>query len=270
MALSQVPQDAVQTLQNGRSYVDGLANKFIVKPKTVLGIGGFVFDYEGESNVSIDADITDHYLETNQPVEDHIAIHPIKMTLKGFVSELVQVKPSGLAGALEQIQNRLTTVPAYLGKYTPGAIATIQKAISKTQNTVNTIDQSLARVKNIVGLFSKSVQGRTNQERAYNKLQSLMVTRQLMFVETPYGTFNNMAIERLVFTQDETTKMWSDISVTLKRLNFVAIQTSSIDFRAGRNGPQSALPVNQGSTSGTPVSSELFKLFKAGKGLFST
>jgi len=267
MALTQLPKSGTQTGFDPRAYVDGLANKFIVKPKTVTGIGGFVFDYEGETNVSIQADITDHYLETNEPVQDHIAIHPIKMTLRGYVAELVQLKPTGLLGALEQIQNRLTTVPAYLGKYTPGAISTIQKAISKTQNTVNTIDQSLARIKNIVGLFSKSVQGRTNQERAYNKLQSLMVTRQLMFVETPYGTFNNMAIESLVLVQDDTTKMWSDITVTMKRMNFVDIQTSTLDFRSGRNGPQSQGTVNQGATSGTPVdSSVLFKGLNALKG----
>lgn len=265
MALVETAKQGLQGVQNGRSYLDNLANKFVVKPKTAKGIGGFVFDYEGEANLQIQADITDHYAENNTAIQDHIAIHPIKITLKGFIAELVMRKPTGLAGALEQIQNRLTTVPAYLGKYTPGAVATIQKALTTAQNTVNTIDQSLARVKNIVGLFDKSVLGRTAQEKAYNKLQSLMVTKQLMFVETPYGTFNNMAIESLIMVQDDSTKEWSDITVSLKRLNLVDVQTSTIDFRAGRNVQQSQLPVDKGSTKGTPENVSIaYKVFGGG------
>lgn len=262
MSLNQEKQVGLQGLQMGRAYIDSLANRFIVKPKTAKGIGGFVFDYEGETNLQIQADITDHYAENNTAIQDHIAIHPIKMTLRGFVSELVMKSPTGLAGALEQIQNRLTTVPAYLGKYTPGALSNIQRALTKTQNTVNTINQSLARVKNIVGLFSNSAPGRTAQERAYNKLQSLMVSKQLMFVETPYGMFNNMAIESLVLVQDDSTKTWTDISVTLKRINLVAVNTSTIDFRAGRNVQQSASAVDKGSTKGTPENVSIaYKLF---------
>lgn len=265
MALIEVAKTGLQTVQNGRSYLDNLANKFVVKPKTAKGIGGFVFDYEGDTSLQIQADITDHYAENNTAVQDHIAIHPIKLTLKGFVGELVLQKPTGLLGALEQIQNRLTTVPAYLGKYTPGAVATVQKVLTTATNTVNTIDQSLARVKNIVGLFDNSVLGRTNQAKAYNKLQSLMVTKQLMLVETPYGTFNNMAIESLVMTQDESTKYWSDIAVTLKRINLVAVQTSTIDFRSGRNVQQSQAPVDKGSTKGTPENVSIaYKVFGGG------
>lgn len=249
MSLLQLAKTGIQTVQNGRSYVDTLANKYIVKPKTVKGIGGFLFDYEGDSTLNLQADITDHYSETNVAIQDHIAIKPLRMTLKGFISELAVKKPEGLLGALEQIQNKLSTVPAYLGKYTPGGIKNIQKAITKTQNVVNTIDQSLARVKNIVGFFDKTTQGRTAQEKAYNKLQTLMVTKQLVFVQTPYGTFNNMAIESLVFVQDETTKTWSDITVTLKHLNLVDVKTSTIDVKATRNYQQSQSAVDQGGTS---------------------
>ncbi len=55
-------------LQDGNNYLNNIANKYIVKPKNAKGIGGFVFDYEGETNVTFQADITDHYLETNDAV----------------------------------------------------------------------------------------------------------------------------------------------------------------------------------------------------------
>lgn len=265
MSLIEVPKAGLETVSNGRAYVDQLANKFVVKPKTAHGIGGFVFDYEGETTFKLHAEITDHYAENNVAVQDHIAINPIRLTLRGFVSEVVFKQPAGLVGAIETIQSKLTTVPAYLGKYTPGAVATLQKALTSTQNIVNTIDQSLARVKNIVGFFDNSALGKTAQERAYGKLQGLMVTKQLMFVETPWGTFNDMAIEDLMLVQDELTKTWSDISVSLKRMNFVEVATSTVDFRAGRNATQSSPSTDKGNSKGTPVTTSIaYKLFGGG------
>src|SRR5262245_9752879 len=116
---ARVAGQGLQTIQNGRNYLDGLANKYIVRPKTVLGIGGFVFDYEGDTRVSRQADITDHYAENNDFINDHMAMRPFRLTLRGLVSELVFEKPRGILGALQTIQSRLGVVPAYLGKYTP-------------------------------------------------------------------------------------------------------------------------------------------------------
>ena len=58
-------------------------------------------------------------------------------TLRGFVAELVYKPNDGVLGAINSIQNRLTTVPAYLGKYTPGSLATIQRAATQASNVGN-------------------------------------------------------------------------------------------------------------------------------------
>lgn len=267
MAITTAAQSGLGSLnlQDGNNYVNNLANKYIVKPKTASGIGGFVFDYEAESNLQLTSEITDHYLETNDAVQDHIAQRPIKVTLHGYVAELIQRQPQGLVGALATIQNKLTTVPAYLGKYTPGAIQTIQSAITKAQNTVNTINQGLARVQNIVGLFPGATPQKSKQQQAFSKLRSLWETRQVFTVQTPYTTFDSMVIETLSFTQPEETKYWSDITVTLKQLRFVSTNTfSNKAVFGGRAAQQRQSQVSQGKTKGTtkPVSI-LFSLGKA-------
>ena len=250
-------------LQDGQNYLNTIANKYIVKPKTAAGIGGFVFDYEGETTLTYQAEITDHYLESNDPVQDHIAQRPVRLVLRGFVSELAQKAPAGVLGALTTIQNKLTAVPAYLGKYTPGAIQGIQKSLTTAQNTVNQINLGLSKVQNIVGLLPGAAPQKSKQQKAFAQLQSLWLSRQVLTVQTPYTYFSSMAIESLTFIQPDETTSWSDISVTLKQLRFVEVAvTPTTNTYAGRSAYQRALQSAQGKTTGTPVAqSVLFQAF---------
>jgi hypothetical protein len=250
MAILQVAKTGLGAVQNGRAYLDELANKYILKPKSANGIGGFVFDYEGEAGIHIRADITDHWAENNTAIQDHIAVHPTRITLRGLVGELVMAKPTGILGVLDAIQDKLGQVPAYLGKYTPQALGKVQKAVSKAQSTVNTVDQALSRVQNIVGLFDKSVLGLTKQQKAYQKLQGLLVSKQLLIIVTPFGTHNNMVAESISLIQPEETKSIADISVTLKQMRFVDTQTTYAFFKGGRLAQQSQSQTDKGKTTG--------------------
>lgn len=239
------------------SFADSLMKKFKVKPVDVKGIGGFVFDYEGDTDVREQAEITDHYLEDNSPANDHIALKPEKITLRGYVGELVVEGGQGLTGALSSIQNKLTTVPAYLGKYTPGQIGTLQKAVTKAANVANAVDQALSRVNNIVGIFKKASPKLTKQQRAYGALYTLMLTKQIFTVETPYNVHLNMAIESISFLQDETTKFWSDISVTLKQMRFVGVDVSSKNKNANRQTQRVAPTISKGRITGTTTAPQI-------------
>lgn len=259
MALTQVPSTRPTTNQSGPLYLDSLTSRYLIKPKSVHGIGGFVFDYEGEDMLTLHADITDHYTEDNTAIQDHVARNPTRISLRGYVGELVYNPNTGILGALDSIQNRLTTVPVYLGKYTPGALSSIQRVITKTNSTVNQINQAVARVKNVVGIFGNASPGQTQQEIAFNKLSALWETNQMMIVETPFGIFGNMLIEDLVFVQAEDTRQWSDVTVKLKAMRFASTQTASIDFKSGRAAPQGESQVNKGSTKGTPVNQSVLR-----------
>ncbi len=255
MALTPFPpSDQFTAIPNGQAYIDGLVNKYVLRTKSSQGIGGFVFDYLGEINVSMDADITDHYAEDNTAIQDHVAIRPIEVVMRGFISELALPKPQGVVGALASAQSALTQVDAYLGKYTPGVTQTLSKAVTQVQSTVNTINQTLAKAQNIISLFPGAPPTATKQGKAYSQLFTAMNQKLPMTIDTPYRVLKNMIIKRIAFTQPEDTKSWSDITVTLKQINFVEIRTVADNGQfAGRLAQQSQPQTNKGVVPGAQV-----------------
>lgn len=254
-AIGQSAQSGVNAVQGWRTGLDGLANRYLVRPSTVKGINGFVFDYEGDTEMTAQAEITDHYAEDNTAVQDHIAVKPLRITLHGFVGELVYKAPQGITGLLSLIQNKLTIVPAYLGHYTPQQLAKVQAALTKAQSVVNKADLALAKVRNLVRMLPGATAGDSAQKRAWVQLYSFVADRVTFDVETPYGIMKNMAMESLHAVQDETTTEVTDIVVTLKQLRFVDVEVVSAtpDTFGGRSLFQRAPETDEGQTSGQPA-----------------
>lgn len=268
-SFSDVP-NSITSVQN---YVNGVGSKYILNPHGMKGIAGFVFDYEGDDQISLESDITDHFAENNSSVQDHIALKPYRIVLRGFVSELfLPGTNTGLFGALTTLQSKMGTVNAYLGRYTPQALQTLQgslsKAASTVQNYANTAAQYLNQAKNLASFFP--VGGKvtinengvvtttgilTRQQSAFVALASLRDTRQIFNVLTPWTLIEGMAIESLVFIQSKESKSKSDIAVTMKQMRFVDIQSSPnvMANTLGRANFQNQGPINLGSTAGTPV-----------------
>ncbi len=259
MALTpQLPSAVFTAVPKGQSYVDGLVNKYILRTKSSNGIGGFIFDYLGDINVAMEADITDHYAEDNTAIQDHVAIRPIEVVMHGFVSELAMPAPQGVVGLLANMQSGLSQVEAYLGRYTPGVTQTLQKAVTKVQSTVNTINQTLQKAQNVISLFPGAPPNATKQAKAYSQLFTAMSQKLPMTIDTPYRVLQNMLIKRIVFVQPEDTRTWTDISVTLKQINFVETATVADNGTfAGRLAQQAQAPVNKGVVPGAPVNQSI-------------
>jgi hypothetical protein len=244
-------------------YVSNLANKYIIRTKTPVGINGFVFDYEGETTVNLNSDITDHYTEDNTVINDHIAIRPARVTLRGFVSELSLNRTRTLSGIIEAVSDRLGTVDAYLQDYTPGMVKQMQQTLAAAQNVANTVSQVAERAGNIVGLFANGHPGQTKQSRAFESLESLWKTKQYFELETPYKIYENMVIESIVFMQPDDSKYQSDITVTLKEIRFAKVQVAPYDPAnySGRSISQAAPMKDNGKAKGEEVlQSTLFSL----------
>ena len=261
MSITQVTSylGTVANADSGRGYLDNLTNKVsLLKPKSVKGIGGFVFDYEGETSVTYNADITDHYTEENVFINDHIAIKPARIVLKGFISELKYKKPAGILGALEFLGDKMTALPAYLGGYTPQVTQNMFDAISKAQSVVTQIDGAIKKAQNIIGMFPNSSVADTAQKKAFDQLYSMFSGKQVFSLKTPYKIYPSVAIETLTFVQNEDDKYTSDISVTVKEVRFAEVVFSKTDSAnyAKKTAAQKASLADNGKTKGTekPVS----------------
>lgn len=255
---------------SGRGYLDTLANKFILKPANAKGLAGFVFDYEGETTVHQQSEITDHYSEQNTFVNDNAAQKPARIVLCGFVGEIVANPNVGVLGAIAAFQGKLTTLNAMLGKYTPGAVQKLRALATQATGVVNKIDNAISRAQNVVGLFVGSSAAATKQEKAYQQLYALWANNTIFTLATPFTYFRSVMIESMTFTQPEDTKQWSEISVTVKEVRFTGVVPQgpgmspalAAQTQLARSQYQSQAQTNKGKAQG------LFSSFGKVKGGF--
>lgn len=262
MSFSTIAQSANSGISDSRSYLDNKADS-LLGVKSAKGISGFLFDVAGNDSINQDWDITDHYTESNSFLNDHKVKKPTIITLTGFIGELVHRSPSGVEGALQEITNRLETVEAYLGDSTPGAVQESQRVLQQAQSAISAINQTLDKIQNVIGFFDGEGPEETAQQKAYNQLNALG-DEVILSVQTPWRFYEDMTIQSIGFTQDQTTNQVTDISVTLKQIRIS--ETKTVDFDQDqspvREEVQSGPEEDQGNIRGQEENSSiLFKTF---------
>ena len=184
-----------------------------------INMGGFIFDYAGEVTAELKSDITDHYTEDNTVMQDHAALNPIRITMRGLVGELVAGPgPGGLNGLLGGLQSSLTTINAYTGGKTPQAIVKASKAITQVQNVTNQISSVVSKYNSLKNFLDWGAESSTRQAKAYKQLETKWYMKEIMYIQTPFKNYPNMMIESLKMVQSEETKYVSEITVTLKQI----------------------------------------------------
>ena len=88
------------------AYSAAIAKYVYMAPQGVGQIDAFAFDYQTTNQVRLENEITDHYLEDNSAVQDHIAIKPNIVILRGYVAELV-LKVNVISAVLGTVENGL-------------------------------------------------------------------------------------------------------------------------------------------------------------------
>jgi hypothetical protein len=214
------------------SLIAGLQN-YVVAPLNAFGLGGFVFDVQGEARARLDTEITDHYSEDNRALQDHIAIKPKRITLKGYVGELVYTQTTGGSSSIvQQVTQKLTSISGYLPALSAAATQAQQLLANPSASdiTLNSVAGALpaaadlyALVKNSLGAFGDM----KNQQNAYNYFNSCREQKILMGIQTPWEFLTNMAIETIDAIQSEDTKFMTDFSITFKQLRIAQTQTAT-------------------------------------------
>ncbi len=280
MGLANYANGTAQSASNGLSNIQGalngnpsaitsyLAQKTgltFLKPKGLQGIAGFVFSYLGEEMLEARADITDHWLENNTATQDHSAVYPVRFTMSGFICELTLPNPgkSGVVGVLNTLTQKMGSVSAYLGKYTPGGLQkitnTVNSATQKASQYMNEVNQYLNQAQNVLGYFKGSSSAQTQQQKAYATLVSAMQNRLTFSVVTPWTTLQSVMLESINLSQPDYTNQKSEISVTVKQLQIVPTNNGTPSPTSIRNKSQGRAafmgqPVSlNGSSAGIPT-----------------
>ncbi len=202
-------------------FLNNALNSYIVRPLNEFGLGGFVFDVEGETNVTLTADITDHYLEDNSAVQDHIAIRPKRVVLKGFVGELVFRDDDSVVTQVQRAVQKLTVLSEYLPVLTDGA--TQINNLAREDNETDVVFDGVNRIDDYWNVFRNIAPPPNAQERAYLYFKAMMENKILVSLQTPFEFARRMAIESVIARQEEGTRFVSDFTITLKEIRSVSV-----------------------------------------------
>jgi len=214
------------------------------------GIAGFLFDLPINDNVTLAAQISDHWLETNVAVQDHIAIEPLKITLTGIVAELIYTK-SAIETYIQQVLDRLSP----LGILTPAQSISAKKYLSEASRLKSAVSSAIGQLSDLAEVFSDTY-GKNKQQKAFDTLSNFFENRAILTVETPWKTFKSMAIVSLSFEQAEDTKEMTTITASFKEMRFVET-TVKKEKLAGRIAKQKEPMADKGKAKGSSVALSL-------------
>lgn len=231
--LSGLPTDI--SISNLTSGISALSNLIAVTPYS-YGINGtqqttynensgkfetdiispptFLFDYEGEQTLTLESDITDHFIENNSVINDQIALRAEIITTHGFIGELNDIPPNKILNIAQTVAQKLYVVSAY----TPELSATGLLAYNEAMFAYQTIANAISAVGSIGSLFGKENQ--TKQAIAFQQFYQYWNNRTLFTVITPWGSFENMAIKTLRTSQDADTRVITNFEITFKKMRF--------------------------------------------------
>lgn len=244
-------------------YIKNRYEGFIKRPEQ-RGISGWVFDIVDEDGINLSADITDHVTESGTESQDHVVIKADRVTMRGFIGELVYY---GASNEIERVaqaaRDRLGAIGAFPGAET---IQAAQKAEEVTQQAAYVAGQAsalLKRAKNIVDTVRGEGTEETKQQKAFQDLDALFRERIPVEVETPWKFYPAMLIESIDTVQTGESKYISEISITLKEYREAGTKTFSYaEGETNMNEIQSAEDQTNGKIDGVTAGRDSF-LYKA-------
>ena len=230
------------------NLINNVANQFIVRPTGTVptsGINGFVFDFLGEEEVTIESEITDHYVEDNYAIQDHIAQKPIRYIAKGYVGELVNLFPNSLLSILTTVQS-LDAVDIFKPVFSAQANQVYNQIAAEGNQIVNVIGQA----KSLYDLISGVSTTANKQQNAFNAFINFWQNRTSCTIETPWGVLYSMYVERITPTQQENTQIITEFTVTFKQIRLTTTLTTPLTItNPAGSGVKTPATTSNGSSS---------------------
>lgn len=263
-----VPTDSVSIYTQLSTLANRNRRLALVRPNNPPpGIAGFLLDIVEDDGSDLESDITDHYVEDNTAVQDHIALRPETVTVSGRVAELVRAVP--VSRAVAPVTNPLPLVLDLMPTLTPGSQERVDaELLAQTEG-----DAVILYADSLYGFYENNARqqpGQTKQSYIYGFFYQLWKGRQLFSVETPWGIFENMAILNAQVKQGAESRSVSEFSITFKKIRvaqslsvlpgllaqravFDQSVANNANFLAGRSAYDWASPSNNGLAGQTPM-----------------
>lgn len=230
------------------------------------GINGFLFDIPLSDQVKLTAQITDHYVEGNYAIHDHIALEPVRITLTGVLCELVYAQ-SPLERLINQALDRLQPIQFVSPELAinPTQTALVRQTLAEANRLKSAVQKTADIAEDLYSWVTKGTPAETRQQEGFRFLKQLFDTREVGTVETPWATFTDMVIESVTFDQDEMTRDLTTVTAQFKQIR-KADATIGVKLELGKAAQSAAAVAEKGTNSG-PESSWLKTALDSLKGL---
>lgn len=229
----------------------------------------YLFDTITEHGINMQSNITDNYLENNCPVQDHIALPPITVSLRGLAGEVVfrgkYISVDILRDNADNLLNNLKislegneyyNVTSDISAQKLGALAQLYPPVDnltqRAKNLAATVENSAKRYANIAEHFITGSEERvTKLVYIYEEFKKLREAKAIVEVATPYAYLKNMALASVVLRQGNENYI-TDIDLSLKQVSFTETETTGADktVLAQYNEALRAKEENQGQATG--------------------
>lgn len=273
----------LSTLSNATSTVGALGNLILVTPQEVVGyqpqskttpdgqvgpkLPALLFHYEGEQSVTLESDITNHFVEDNTAVQDQIAKKPIIINTHGFIGELNDVVPKSLV-PIKKIADKLTVISAYTPVLSESAINAYNQAAFLYSSAKTLADSAVSSWNALTGNKTGFTDSngtffpiQSKQQQYYKDLAGYWENRYLFTVQTPWAIYQDMAIKSLRAIQDAETKMITDFEISFQQIRKATTETLiNPDNNQGRAFFQSSSLTNLGNQILKPSSTNPLSL----------
>jgi hypothetical protein len=247
-------------------------NATVIAPVLNLGLAGLKFSIRKNETINFSSDITEHYLENNTPVAQHITNKPISITLTGELHELVILtQTDSSTGILQNVTEKLTTISA-LAPQISQTDQNIRNAIeistmpiefgsSGQQSSLITSSATQAAT-NLYSLYKNLLSLGTTQGKITQFIKSLWQAKIGLGIDTRLGYYDKMYIESVRISARDNTRQISDIEITLKELRFASIDMVVFDNTAyqGRVNAQKQEEQPVGKVNTPPTSRGIFNI----------
>jgi hypothetical protein len=212
------------TLAKAQSLVKNVTDMFIVRPSgksPIIGAGGFVFDILDDEEVLVESEATDHYVEDNSAIQDHITHRPETFTLRGYVGEITDLFPNTALSILQGVASL-----GSIGGFAPSFGRQAAQVYSKAQDVAAKVGNVYNQAQNLYDLISPRSTADTRQQKAFQTFYGYRSNRQLLTVETPFANFENMIITSIRARQRGDSRFRSDFAVTFKKMRFAKTRST--------------------------------------------
>ena len=242
-------------------------------------IDGFKFHILEREQVDMEADVSDHYIDTNRAVQDHIAWKPIKISMVGKVGEYYNdiTENKGYSVAYYQVMG---VVNSYLPRNTDFAIfRQIKSTVSRMtggsgflNRIANTLTSEaygvlLNAIKqlnyDLVTLFEEEVQlERMEQVKAYVLLESFFKVGIPLKITTSWRSYENMICTNLKPIRDGNADV-TEFNVTFKQISTASTIETNKTIAKERTAQQKSDVVDNGKTTGNKKELDVSQIDKS-------